>query len=171
MSTKTRTSPIKVRKELHVKEDVPNFSLGVFRWMPEDFVNVSTGATGVKVEVWRICASVSLKSIMTSGRIRMLGETRDPRTGRRSFKYDHVFGAEAFGLALSGFFPCSIDEAKELIKKAKSMQLKFALLCLESDLYPTDQETYKKMGLKNSWTVIQSYPSRDDINTKLPNGR
>lgn len=167
MSTKTKqTSPIKVRKIPH-KEDLPHLTLGVFRWMPEDFVDISTGETGVKVEVWRICASVSLKSIMTGGRKRMLGETRDPKTGRRSFNYVQVFGSEALAVALSGVFPCTIEQAQELIKKAKSMNLKFALLCLKSDLYPTDIETFKKMGLKNLWTVIKSYPSRDDMNRKL----
>jgi len=174
MSTKTeiksktsRISPIRLSKKIRNKEDFPSFSLGVFRFMPEDFVNVRTGETDIKVEVWRISSAVNLSSIMISGRKKNLTETRDPRTGRRSFQYDIVYGSEALALALSGIYPCSTEEAKALIKQAKSTQLKHPFLCLESDLYPTDRETYAKMGLKNKWFVMKGYPCRDDIDKKL----
>jgi hypothetical protein len=153
----TRTSPIKIRDKPHSKEDFPNLSLGAFRWVREQFVNISTGEMGVKVEVWRICGSANLHGIMVTGRKRMLAR----------MKWVDVYGVEALALALCGVYPCSNEQAKELIKKAKSMNLKFALVCLKSDLYPTDIETFKKMGLKNEWVVVKDYPSRDDINKKL----
>lgn len=142
-------------------------SVGSFRWDNQKFVNLTTGEK-VMGKMWRLVGSASMYSVQKSG-VKILEhyEDIDPKTGKpKNFTkiVGHVYGYEAIARSLSGIFPCSIGEAKKLVRQARDRQIRHVLLVLKSDLVPTSPDRY--LG-ENGWVMLAKYPDRDDIDKKI----
>ena len=158
-ATKAKASPVKIKKGKKPKGEFPKFSILAFRWMSQTFYSLDTGEAQ-EGEMWKPTGSVSLVTLMTGGRKKITGVKFTGNPPRRSFTHKRVFGAEALALALSGIFPCTVEEAETLIKQAKARQIGDPIAVLKSDLVPTSPDRFEG---ENGWLIVQKYPSSDEM--------
>jgi hypothetical protein len=141
--------PVKLKQKI---VDILPISVDVlvFGWNTRKIINLKTEEVS-SVEAWTFLnGSANLNSGIRRGVL---------VNGKR------IFGFEAMSDRLSALgCPCTVDEAKALVKQAVDLNIPFAKLMRTSD-WTTSPDNYDG---KNSWILMSNIKNlRDDMDAKL----
>ncbi len=166
-------NPIKISEKK--KKDLLGIAVyaPVFRWQDKEFIDLDTQEKATH-KIWRFVSQNRLNSVFTKGRktfneiekykVRTVtGEVVERE--RRTVK-GRVYAYEALAQALTETrgVPITAHEVESMIQQAKDANFSSVSFVLESDLYPTDPESWEG---ENRWRVIAEVPDSDLMNAKI----
>lgn len=133
--------------------------LPVYRWHDQKFLNLNDQSEE-NHQIWKFTSMVFLNPQYNNGR-----RVRDIH-GNISVK-EYGYSALASALSDCKGVKISPEEIQVLVEDAIAKNLSHAKVVLESDLYPTDSQTFKDMGHKNRFLIVADVPDTNKMNRKI----
>lgn len=169
--------PIKPSPKRKKENALPiSLYLPVFRWCDQKFLNLNDQSEEYH-QIWKFTSLVYLNTQFNSGR-KVFGELEKYKVRAVNGEIIEVekrklkgkeFGFKALASALSANrgLKISPEEVQILVEDAISKNLNHAKVVLESDLYPTDPQIFKEMGLKNRYLIVANVPDSNKMNRRI----